>query len=145
MSESIQAATVSPEALLARYRAHGDPEALAGLFDATAQKLFRVALRIVGDAEVAEDALQETYLAVIQTAKGYDPARPAWPWLVGILQRKLVDARRRDRRVVDPLRLELRGLVPDPPTEAVRREQIAEVRKALDELPEPYRSVGLLR
>ena len=41
------ASVLTPEALLARFAAEGDPRALAALFDATAPDLFRLALHLV--------------------------------------------------------------------------------------------------
>jgi RNA polymerase sigma-70 factor (ECF subfamily) len=134
----------TPEQWLRAYRKSGDPAALGALFDACAPGLFRVALAISGDAAAAEDAVQETFLAVLAGAHGSDLSRPVRPWLVRILRNKLVDARRRSRRRVDPFRLAPKVLPADPGTEAERAEMIERVRAEIDRLPPPYRAVALL-
>ena len=82
MEETGVRAGVAPEIHLARYRATGRPADLAGLFDATAAELFRVALHLSPDAATAEDVLQATFLAVLERASAWDPSRPALPWLL---------------------------------------------------------------
>jgi RNA polymerase sigma-70 factor (ECF subfamily) len=134
-----------PDVHLARYRATGDPAAFAALFDATSPDLFRLALSLSPDPVAAEDALQDTYLAALEAARRPEPVLNAMAWLVGILKHKVHHVSDRVRRLPDPLRLEPRILERDPPTEAARAEEIEQVRRALDALPEPYREVAILR
>jgi len=54
------------DALLARYRSTRDPALLGELFDRVAPGLFQIARNLVGNAALAEDVLQETFLAVIE-------------------------------------------------------------------------------
>ena len=133
------------ETLFLRFREEGDPAALGALFDATAPGLFRLAVALAPDAATAEDAVQETFLAAMRHARSFDPGRPLLPWLCTILRRKVEDARRRAGRIPDPLRLVPPLLPEDPSSAAARREEIERIRRALDALPEPYRTVGLLR
>src|SRR5262245_65526086 len=84
--------------LLSRYRASGSPKDLAALFDATVNDLYRVAVATAPDAATAEDAVQETFLAVIDATSRWDPARRAMPWLLGILRFKLMRLRERAKR-----------------------------------------------
>src|SRR5690242_12244531 len=83
------------EDLFRRFRDRGDVAALGEVFDATAPDLLRVARRVTRDRAEAEDALQSTFLAAIEGAKGFDPQRELRPWLVGILVRQAGLARRR--------------------------------------------------
>ncbi len=133
----------TPEALLQRWRRRRDPEALGALFDATAPALFRVALGILGDPNQAEDALQETFLTLLENAEGHDAKRLVTPWLVGILRNHARALRRRSTRAPDPRRL--RGASSGAlPASATERGLDDRVRRALDDFDEPYRSVGLL-
>lgn len=136
-----------PDDLLRRYRETGDPEALGALFDRTAPELFRVALHLSPDAALAEDALQETFLTALRSLDRHDPERRVVPWLIGILRNKVREVGRRARRGVDPDRLALTSppSPADPARTAEVSEETAEVRRALDRLPEPYREVALLR
>ena len=133
------------DALLSRFRESGDPRALAALFDAAAPGLFRTALHLAPDAASAEDALQEAFLALIEATRRGDRIDSVGGWLAGTLRNKVLRGRRREARAPDPLRLEPRILERDPPSEAARAEEIARVRAALEDLPEPYREVAILR
>jgi len=130
--------------LLARFRG-GDTEALAAIFDATGPGLFRSALHLAPDVASAEDALQETFLAFIEAARADAPIREVGPWLAGTLRNKVLRGRRTGRRVPDALRLEPRLLDDDPSAAAAKAEEVERVHRALDDLPETYREVAILR
>ncbi len=135
----------SPEELLARFREGGDVEALGALFDGVSPTLFRLALALAPDAAAAEDAVQETFLTLMAGSAGYDASRPLVPWLVGVLRLKVHEARRRVRRTVDPARLPPPLFPEDPSAAAESGEEVARVREAIEELPEPYRAVAVMR
>ena len=145
MRTTREASTAAVDSLFSRFRASGDPAALAALFDRTAPHLFRIALSVAPDAATAEEAVQETFLAVLQDADRCDPSEPVMPWLVSVLRHKVLDARRRERRVPDPLRIEPRLLAEDPSDAAARRDAVDRVRAAMLRLSEPYRTIALLR
>ncbi len=60
--------------------------------------LFRYALVRVGSRTVAEDLVQETFLAGLNALDRYDGRRPVRFWLRGILSHKVVDHFRRAAR-----------------------------------------------
>ena len=127
-----------------RWRAHRDPGALAEVFDATAPRLLRLAVHLVGDAAAAEDLVQKTFVTAIEEAATFDARRPLEPWLAGILTNHARALRREARREPDLARLVERGQR-TPLEEASSRELAGEVARALDALPEPYRETLLLR
>ncbi|MBI5434793.1 MAG: sigma-70 family RNA polymerase sigma factor [Planctomycetes bacterium] len=130
----------SLEKLFDRYRRRGDAAALGQVFDRTSGELHKLALHLVRDAAEADDVLQNTYLAAIESAPSYDSARPLVPWLVGILANQAALARRRARREVEPDRLDSRG--ERPPNEvADLAEFSSKLGEALAKLPEPYAEV----
>jgi RNA polymerase sigma factor (sigma-70 family) len=135
----------TPESLLRAWKARGEPDALGALFDAEAPGLFRLALSLCPDAAAAEDALQETFVAVLERPEAHEEGRPVGPWLAGILRHKVQEVRRRDRRAPDPGRLPPAAPSRDPVVDAADAEARSRVRAAILELPEPYRSVALLR
>src|SRR6187399_2406055 len=94
----------STEASFLAWRTGADLRALAQVFDETAPELYAVARHLARGTSEAEDLVQETFLAAIERAPSYDPARPLRPWLFGILghaARKL-----RSRRTPSTLEVE---------------------------------------
>jgi len=128
------------ERLFLRYRQKGCPRALGRVFDASAPHLLRVAGHLAGNRGEVEDLLQETFLAAIENADGWDEDRPLLPWLFGILANQARRSRRRTLRSPDPERLPRRAPAP-PPEELAQSELRQAVEQALAGLAEPYRRV----
>src|SRR5262249_42068950 len=81
---------VDPE-LLRRMRLGGEkaPEALYGRYGGL---VFTLALRIVGDPELAREVLQDTFLRSWDGRETYEPERGRVPWwLMGIARNRAVD------------------------------------------------------
>ncbi|HVH78667.1 MAG TPA: sigma-70 family RNA polymerase sigma factor [Stellaceae bacterium] len=77
---------------LMRRTAQGDKQAFANLYQATSAKLFGIALRISGRREIAEEVLQEAFVAIWGRAKDYDPVRGSvMTWLVTIVRHSAID------------------------------------------------------
>src|ERR1700722_12261481 len=77
---------------LMRRTAAGDKSAFADLYQASSAKLFGVALRICGRREIAEEVLQEAFVAIWGRAKDYDPVRGSvMTWLVTIVRHCAID------------------------------------------------------
>ena len=78
-------------ALLGRI-ARQDQEALAALYDRHARVLYSLALRIVGDRELAQEVLQDTFLRCWNGAERYDPDRgQVMAWLTGVTRHRAID------------------------------------------------------
>ena len=76
--------------------ARGDRAAFALLYRRTSATLFGIAIRIAGRRDIAEDALQECFVAVWRRAADYDPTRgTAMSWLIGIVRNAAIDRLRR--------------------------------------------------
>jgi len=75
-----------------------DPNALAAVFDAAAPRLLLVAMHLVREAGAAEDLVQTVFLQAMRDVEHYDPARPVLPWLLGMLEHRASDLRRRAHR-----------------------------------------------
>ncbi len=123
-----------------RFCRTGDTRALADVFDATAAVLGRVAGHLSPNQAAAEDLLQETFVAAIESAGRFDPERPLMPWLLGLMSHQARRARRQDLRRPDTSRLEA-GAVMRPENEAMEGEFQQAVGQAISSLPEPYREV----
>ena len=79
--------------------AGGSERALAELYDRFGGVAHGVALRILRDPALAQDAVQDAFLAAWRTAAAFDPARGnASTWLLTLVHRRAVDLVRREER-----------------------------------------------
>ena len=69
---------------LVKYRATRDPARMAALFEITAPQLWQLAMHLSRDPADADDLLQSTFLAVIESVERYDEGQPAMGWMMGI-------------------------------------------------------------
>jgi RNA polymerase sigma-70 factor (ECF subfamily) len=143
--------------LLARLRA-GDGDAFEELVRATSPRLLATLRRMLRSEEDARDALQETFLAAFRGLASFEGAARLSTWLHRIaVNSALMKLRSRRRRPEDPIEELLprfaedghRVLEPEriPGTEEALDEarRRAAVRLCIDRLPEPHRSMVLLR
>jgi RNA polymerase sigma-70 factor (ECF subfamily) len=74
----------------------GDRQAFARLYERSSSHLFAVVLRIQRDRALAEELLQEIYVAVWKGAAGFDAARSQpMTWLTAIARNRAIDSLRR--------------------------------------------------
>lgn len=139
-----QHAHLSDEALVALV-ARGDEPALAELYDRVSRVAYGLALRVVRDERLAEDAVQEGFLAAWRTAAAFRAERgKASTWLLTLVHRRAVDlVRREERRRSDPLPDELPAQ-PGQPGETTEeaawlRYERERVQSALAKLPDVQR------
>ena len=94
-----------PDEALPALVARGDEQALAELYDRFGRVAYGVALRVLRDQALAEDAVQEGFLTAWRTAAGFDSNRgKASTWLLTLVHRRAVDVvRREERRRADVL------------------------------------------
>jgi len=79
------------DALMSRI-AQGDRDALAALFRAESARLIGIALRILRRRDLAEESVQETFVAAWQRAAQFDPARGnARAWLTVITRNRALN------------------------------------------------------
>jgi RNA polymerase sigma-70 factor (ECF subfamily) len=97
-------AHLSDEALVALV-ARGDDTALAELYDRVGRVAYGLAYRVLRDDRLAEDAVQEAFLAVWRTAARFTAERAkASTWILTLVHRRAVDlVRREERRRAEPL------------------------------------------
>ena len=97
--------TLAPDDQLIVSMARGAEDALAELYDRFGGVAYGVALRILRDPALAQDAVQDAFLAAWRTAAAFDPARGnASTWLLTLVHRRAVDVvRREERRRADAL------------------------------------------
>jgi RNA polymerase sigma-70 factor (ECF subfamily) len=145
------------EELLLGYRKTGQRDCFAQLVTRYERELYNYLRRYLGDAEMAEDVFQATFLLVHLKCQQFEVGRRFRPWLYAIATNAAIDARRRDRRhkaiSLDRVGtqssnketakladiLVSQGL--DPLTRASRMENVRWVQEALGSLSEQMRSV----
>jgi RNA polymerase sigma-70 factor (ECF subfamily) len=133
-------AHLSDEALVALV-ARGDDEALGALYDRFSGLAYGLALRILRDRALAEDAVQEAFLAVWRTASKFssERAKPT-TWVLTLVHRRAVDlVRREERRRSDPLEVAPQAATEDTAFEAELRAKRRVVQEALRQLPDDQR------
>ena len=121
--------------------ARGAEDALAELYDRFGGVAYGVALRILRDPALAQDAVQDAFLAAWRTAAAFDPARGnASTWLLTLVHRRAVDlVRREERRRADVLDVGARGVGDSTDEAAEVRAQRRAVQAALAQLPADQR------
>jgi RNA polymerase sigma-70 factor (ECF subfamily) len=131
---------LTDEDVLARV-ARADEGALAELYDRFGRVAYGLAYRIVRDAALAEDAVQDAFLAVWRTAASFDSDRGrASTWVLTLVHRRAVDVvRREDRRRGRPLDEAPAAAGEGTDETAALREQRRTVQAALARLPAEQR------
>jgi RNA polymerase sigma factor (sigma-70 family) len=130
----------SDEALLALV-SRSDDDALAALYDRYGRVAYGLALRVLRDPALAEDAVQEGFLAVWRSSDRFlaERAKPS-TWILTLVHRRAVDlVRREERRRGEPLES-----APDPAGRATDEEvglrsRRRIVQEALRQLPADQR------
>jgi len=123
----------------------GDVEAFSRLVDAHYDRCARIAVRIVGNREDAEEAIQDAFLRAFNALGDYEEQERFASWLTRIVvnQCRTVLARTRRREVIFP------DLVPEdvPLAEGERVDggQWPELERALSQLPAEQREALVLR
>src|SRR5207342_2934702 len=135
-------AHLSDEALVA-LAARAEEAALAELYDRHGRIAYGLALRVLRDPALAEDAVQEAFLAVWRSAATFVPERAkASTWILTLVHRRAVDlVRREERRRTEPMADE-----PGRPGDGEATDEAAWIRferervqSALKQLPDTQR------
>ena len=133
-------AHLSDEAVVA-LTARSDDVALAELYDRYGRTAYGLALRILRDQALAEDAVQEAFLTVWRTAARFMPERgKASTWILTLVHRRAVDAvRREQRRRAESLDQTTEPAVEGAEEDAFLHLQRERVQTALRHLPDAQR------
>jgi RNA polymerase sigma factor (sigma-70 family) len=149
-TETVDAATYVPmesDEELIRAVAAGDERALGVLYERHAAAMLRLIRRLTRSTAVAEEILQEAWLAAWRAAGTFRGDSSLRGWLLGVARRQAHDKLRRAEVPVVPLTTEAET-TPDPRTDvevqALGRIAHQEVVRAILALPEHLREVALL-
>jgi len=157
-SPATTAALDSSDVAVAQRIAAGDRDELRRLMRRYNQTLYRTARSILKDDAEAEDAVQEAYLQAYRAMGTFRGGAKLSTWLIRIVVNEAVGrARKRDRRAqLIPLsataiddeatEVPMDDDARDPPERAALRAETRRLLEAkIDELPEAFRTVFVLR
>lgn len=142
--------TINEEQVWIEQARQGDQQAFGKLVQAYQKPVFNLTYRMLGNAQEAEDAAQETFLRAYSSLRQYHPDHKFSTWLFAIANHHCID-RLRKRRVTlvsiedNPVLENMSGETPLPERQALLREQSAEMQRLLQELEPEYRLPLILR
>lgn len=128
------------EDLIQRCRA-GDREAYYRLYRLYAGPMYNVSFRITGREDDAEDALQDAFISAFRNLDGYRGDATFGAWLKRIVVNKAINILRRRRFELFPEDEHWDVAEPETPVEYKDELTVDRVRRAIEELPDGYRSV----
>lgn len=147
------------EARLAQLARNGDRLAFRELVDLYQNKIYHLAYRILGNTHEAEDIVQETFLRVYTNLNGFDPSQKFSTWIYRIGTNLCIDHLRKRKRkknmsldanLYDSDKADGYDIMPTgdeelPENQLVLSETRRQVRDAIDQMPEQYKSIVILR
>lgn len=148
---------MSDESLMHRYADENDLEAFEVLVDRHEQGVYNFILRAVGQEALAEEILQETFIAVIDGADDWEEEAKFSTWLYSIARYRCIDALRKKRASVSldesPDDQDGRPRIRDVADEGSdefegrpdQRRAARELMDAVEDLPAEQRETFLLR
>jgi RNA polymerase sigma-70 factor, ECF subfamily len=150
MAETSTAQQIADQEMILRI-GRGDQTAFSALYDRLSGPLYSLALKILGDAPDAQDALQEVFVQIWSRAGTYDPEKSSvFSWAVLLTRSRAIDRlRARDRRLrvvvgstADEARLAEAtdaSTVESAADTANKKDEAAHVRSLLNNLPDDQR------
>jgi RNA polymerase sigma-70 factor (ECF subfamily) len=126
----------------------GDQRAFGCLVERYAGAVYNQAYRMLNNAQDAEDAVQEIFLRAYTRLESFDTSRRFITWLLAIGSNYCIDRLRRRRfawLTLDDVAFWLPSSRTGPESSALEQERRDLVQQALQQLPENYRMITILR
>jgi RNA polymerase sigma-70 factor (ECF subfamily) len=145
------------ETRLAKLARNGDRRAFAELVELYKDKIYHLAYRMLNNKHEAEDAVQETFLRVYTNLHRYDEQQKFSTWIFRIGTNHCIDRLRKRKHSAYSLDAEMPdgegndyySMLPanedTPEDQIILSETQQQIRKAINMLPEKYKSVVILR
>jgi len=135
--ETVVPTTLTKSEMLDAFRRR-EPNGIRAMYQSYGRLVYVVALRILGEHYLAEDATQQTFVRAWQAADRLDVARDPAPWLATIAKRVAIDLYRHEARrpavALAAVPAGDRSLVSLPP-DLDTLDAVWHVRQAIDTLP----------
>lgn len=134
-----------PDEVLLQMTARKSVEAYEALYDRHAQVMYNLIFRIVREADVADELLQDAFWQIWQNAQQYRGAGAAAAWMYRVARNRALDHLRREKarpRLGDaPLEeaYPAAGAVPSAEAETEANLRRTQVQAALDAIPHEQR------
>jgi RNA polymerase sigma-70 factor (ECF subfamily) len=134
----------------------GDDAAFTELVDLYSERIYNLALRILRRPDDAADVLQETFIKVYEKINSFDGRADFFTWLYRIATNEALMRIRKEKRTVlsddelenyydRPSNVEIERWQDVPLRDMLTKEFRQHLDKAIEALPEIYRSVFVLR
>jgi len=123
-----------------RFR-RGDPEAFQSLYEACSARILKYLAYLLRSRERAEEALQATWVLALTHRESLRRPEKFGAWMLRIAHREALRALGESRRHEASAGPEDERAASSPIHFAIRQEDEERVRRAMDELPGPYREI----
>lgn len=133
---------------LALHMQRNDGKGIEALVERYQGALLRYTRRLLGDPELAEDAVQNTFISAYSNINSYDPRRPFSPWIYRIAHNKAISEIRAHKTLGT---IEEARDIPDPKDATIMAGELDQeslrrvLERHLGSLPLKYREPLLLR
>lgn len=135
----------TPDEILMRQTGDGDVAAFSALVERYGARMYRIAFRLLCDAQEAEDAVQDCFTRLWQTAPLWEPRGGGLlTWLQRVTTNGCLDRLRRFRLVADGDMPDLADEAPGPEQEIAARRIEDLTARALAMLPPRHRAALVL-
>lgn len=125
--------------------AYLDPQAFGELYDKYAPAVYRYLLSRLGSIEEARDIMSQTFLKAVEMFPHYKHKGFFSAWIFSIARSRYVDHLRRTKTPVELIHEEHVDPTPDPLTDMIAAERIAEVVKYIQASSEEEQEILRLR
>ena len=122
------------ETTLAGRFAAGNEDGFTAVYAAFRGPVFGMAVNLLADPGLAEDATQQTFIGLWRSRARFDPERSLEAWVFGIARKSAIDVYRRERRR-RPASTEDQPEIAVEAFSAERLWEVWEVRRAVERLP----------
>jgi RNA polymerase sigma-70 factor (ECF subfamily) len=130
---------------LIRKAQRGSREAFAVLVEHYWGRLFRWLYHLAHDRHTAEDVAQDTFLKAFAHLDSFQPGGRFQAWLFRIAHNALLNQKRAQKRTRQPFPDHVAALQTGPPEEAMSREALQQLARAVGRLPRDFRAAFVLR
>jgi RNA polymerase sigma-70 factor (ECF subfamily) len=150
-TQMVESISTTDEAQLVKDLRDGNPNAVTELYNAYADRIYSLVFNQVGrNHEVAQDIVQETFVAALKSAAKFRGQSKVYTWLCSIANKKVSDFYRRQKRQTKyesqkALELDQTGSNTLTPDLGESEEKHEAAKQALFSLPVHYRQVLMLK